>query len=406
MHTSAVGQTSSSAVGGTLRWMAPELLTGESGIRYDEACDIYGLVMIFWELVTRQMPHADLTTEAQVLARVLQGKRGIIPEEAPTAFKDAITAGWAQMPSARPQLTDLLERFTQDKALPSASMPDSRPSRDIRHSPAVRGQAPAQVPTPKPTQEIRPMPRLPAEVGGPLAVSPVAREGIPRPRPAQPRVPKPLAAPSPQGGPVAPLGRLGSEDKGYALPHAYYNFLPKQDKPEGMPFYPYPVAGIEAPAHPSPSSSSSSSSSSWSLPSSFGAFGHLPRAPHSQTDDATPAPLRRPPTAKELYEAERQRALSASTPLHGSPKLSLDTMASLSLLSMPLSIQPRSVHRVPVAHSEPVTTPLGRGGAGFYSAPSQTPSLGRGSSGPSFFGQPPTQGFGRGGPSRGPSRGH
>lgn len=161
----------------------------------------------------------------------------------------------------------------------------------------------------------------------------------------------------------------------------------------------------------SPSSSSSflsgpSSSSSSSTSFSGSAFSS---SRSSSADIRTHGVMpRHPRTFKELFDAEtvKQAAEQKATPVStsetsSSSSLSLGTKAFLSSFSRKPSFQAGDHWRAPLPSNPAMHTPQDSS-----AGPLQRPTSSFG--GPSFFGgaQPPTQGFGRGGPSRGHSRGH
>lgn len=94
---------------GTLSWMAPELLINTTA-RFTEACDIYSLAMVLWELMSRQTPYVNLPNPALVLAHVgLYQNRETVPPEAPGILRTATTESWRQQPERRPTATRLCE---------------------------------------------------------------------------------------------------------------------------------------------------------------------------------------------------------------------------------------------------------------------------------------------------------
>jgi serine/threonine protein kinase len=55
-HTVTVTTTATASLRGTMRWMAPELISADSedrGGRPTRATDIYALSMVFWEVITK-----------------------------------------------------------------------------------------------------------------------------------------------------------------------------------------------------------------------------------------------------------------------------------------------------------------------------------------------------------------
>ncbi|KAF8593479.1 kinase-like protein [Ceratobasidium sp. AG-I] len=76
MHDQAMRFSESDAGGGTMRWMAPELLT-EEGVRCRET-DVYAMGMTMMEIATGRVPFSEIRSGPAVAVAVSQGKR--IPE--------------------------------------------------------------------------------------------------------------------------------------------------------------------------------------------------------------------------------------------------------------------------------------------------------------------------------------
>lgn len=94
---------------GTVAFMAPELVNNARV--YSEKIDIYALGVAFWELWTLGSdPYADAST-FQIYAKVQKGERPSLPDDAPLAFQELLTACWAEEEESRPSATQLVMRL-------------------------------------------------------------------------------------------------------------------------------------------------------------------------------------------------------------------------------------------------------------------------------------------------------
>jgi hypothetical protein len=99
-HASSSGSVS--APKGSAPWMAPEHISELSS--YNEACDIYSLGMVLFELCTRLRPWEDLDSMAQIVAQVMGGQRPEVPESiaVPEDLRQLMGQCWTQDPLDRP----------------------------------------------------------------------------------------------------------------------------------------------------------------------------------------------------------------------------------------------------------------------------------------------------------------
>ena len=70
---------------GTPRWLSPELF--KRGAKATAASDMYALMMMFWELITRQIPFADAASQEVAIQWIMSGEQETIPEGTPEEFK-------------------------------------------------------------------------------------------------------------------------------------------------------------------------------------------------------------------------------------------------------------------------------------------------------------------------------
>lgn len=69
---------------GTLRWAAPEVLLEYP--HWSEKADIYGLGMVFYEIVAREIPYKDDRSFFTIEKKIKDNIRPAIPDECPQVF--------------------------------------------------------------------------------------------------------------------------------------------------------------------------------------------------------------------------------------------------------------------------------------------------------------------------------
>ena len=111
LSTLKLSSTSTTAGGlkGTPRWLSPELFI--RGAKATTASDIYALMMIFWELITRQIPFADAASQEVAIQWIMSGEQETIPEETPEEYKALILEGWDKDPGKRPSAAAVAKRL-------------------------------------------------------------------------------------------------------------------------------------------------------------------------------------------------------------------------------------------------------------------------------------------------------
>lgn len=107
--------------------MAPEVITSK---QYNEAADIYSFGIVLWELVSRDVPYADvqggapMAVVSQLINKVVRrGERPIIPPTCPPALATLIRSCWHQDPKQRPPFKLILETLTAMTDLPKTPVP-------------------------------------------------------------------------------------------------------------------------------------------------------------------------------------------------------------------------------------------------------------------------------------------
>ena len=114
--------------GGSLLWMAPELLTSAEGA--SEASDVYALGVTMYEMFFGLEPfedvrEADMTTEDFIAAvvkddlrpaippRTAKGTMGRLELEVPAEFVDLMAECWHKNPLRRPSIKEIEERVLE-----------------------------------------------------------------------------------------------------------------------------------------------------------------------------------------------------------------------------------------------------------------------------------------------------
>mmetsp|Transcript_26920 Transcript_26920/g.59157 ORF Transcript_26920/g.59157 Transcript_26920/m.59157 type:complete len:447 (-) Transcript_26920:619-1959(-) len=108
---------------GSYRWMAPEVLRHE---RYDKSCDVYSYAIVCWEMLTYQVPFADLGPVQAAFSMALRNERPDLPDYCHPKMKHLIQQCWSANSEDRPSFTQLLKLLgsigdAADTASPSAS---------------------------------------------------------------------------------------------------------------------------------------------------------------------------------------------------------------------------------------------------------------------------------------------
>ncbi len=108
---------------GTTQWIAPELLL-DATASFTEACDVYSLAMVLWELMSRQVPYRNLASPALVPIHVgYQGQRETIPAQAPLVMQAVTEAGWKQQPEDRPTAAQLCDELRSQPVTDTTPIP-------------------------------------------------------------------------------------------------------------------------------------------------------------------------------------------------------------------------------------------------------------------------------------------
>ena len=146
-------------------WTAPEILKGED---YDEKVDVFSFSIILWELMTRQIPYAEVKelrkiknkNDAIMHAVVEHTMRPTIPVFCPNDLQTLIEHCWSNDSFARPDFTGIVLYLTRMKNVQGiledhVIRTNETPPRIMKSSlqpPSTRGpkyvKGPVKIPTP------------------------------------------------------------------------------------------------------------------------------------------------------------------------------------------------------------------------------------------------------------------
>ncbi|XP_050220182.1 uncharacterized protein LOC126670483 isoform X2 [Mercurialis annua] len=100
----------SGGVRGTLPWMAPELLDGNSN-RVSEKVDVYSFGIAMWEILTGEEPYANMHCGAIIGGIVSNKLRPPIPEHCDPEWRKLMEECWSFNPEIRPSFTEITNRL-------------------------------------------------------------------------------------------------------------------------------------------------------------------------------------------------------------------------------------------------------------------------------------------------------
>ncbi|KAK1220179.1 hypothetical protein PQX77_017082 [Marasmius sp. AFHP31] len=131
--------SSGSGLKGSIRWLAPEVISGDRYWRESPSRDVYAFGCTVLELLTLEPPFAGQTEAGVILAVVSRSrpKRPNDSEWCTDKLWDLVERCWACEPHTRPKADDIL-RELEDMSIPSRTSPFEPPSihtSSLSHSP-------------------------------------------------------------------------------------------------------------------------------------------------------------------------------------------------------------------------------------------------------------------------------
>lgn len=94
---------------GTLNWLAPEVLRGES--HPSTAADVYAFGMVLYEIFMDGTPPYDSWQPLQIVRAIDEGRHPEIPDACDPLYKSLMLDCWAPLPEARPSFLQLCHRL-------------------------------------------------------------------------------------------------------------------------------------------------------------------------------------------------------------------------------------------------------------------------------------------------------
>eukprot|EP00252_Welwitschia_mirabilis_P021306 TRINITY_DN542_c0_g1_i6.p1 TRINITY_DN542_c0_g1~~TRINITY_DN542_c0_g1_i6.p1 ORF type:complete len:1450 (+),score=256.59 TRINITY_DN542_c0_g1_i6:254-4603(+) len=96
----------SGGVRGTLPWMAPELLSGKTGM-VTEKVDIYSFAIVMWELLTGEEPYANMHCGSIIGGIMNNTLRPTVPTWCDPAWRSLMERCWSNNPEERPNFSEI-----------------------------------------------------------------------------------------------------------------------------------------------------------------------------------------------------------------------------------------------------------------------------------------------------------
>ena len=101
--------TAQTAMTGTYRWMAPEVLKDDKA-QINQKCDVFSYSMVLYEIVTQDLPFSYVKSDRLAMLELIQQKRPVLPSsdaECPPYLRCLIIACWAEEPHERPSFQEI-----------------------------------------------------------------------------------------------------------------------------------------------------------------------------------------------------------------------------------------------------------------------------------------------------------
>ncbi|CAO3567067.1 unnamed protein product [Mortierella alpina] len=115
-----------SGIGGTLQWMAPELL--QDPPLYTGKSDVYALGMVMWEMASEStQPYRGHTPDGMAYC-ILNGIQETYPDDTPNTYATCIQLCWALQPDGRPAAMNMLADIER------SPYPQGEPEQQRKHA--------------------------------------------------------------------------------------------------------------------------------------------------------------------------------------------------------------------------------------------------------------------------------
>ncbi|KAL0577763.1 hypothetical protein V5O48_004221 [Marasmius crinis-equi] len=113
VESDALPTSSGSGIRGSIRWLAPEAISGDREGRARPARDVYAFGCTVLEILTLRPPFSNQSTDAGVILAVVSGGRPQRPQNCPEELWNLIQHCWAHLPQARPKAEDIVTRLQE-----------------------------------------------------------------------------------------------------------------------------------------------------------------------------------------------------------------------------------------------------------------------------------------------------
>lgn len=101
---SGVGEDNTAETG-TYRWMPPEVIRHE---KYSQTADVYSSAVLFWQLLSRESPFANMSQIEAAAAVAMNDARPPFPPGVPSSIQSLIENCWRKDPDGRPSFDKIL----------------------------------------------------------------------------------------------------------------------------------------------------------------------------------------------------------------------------------------------------------------------------------------------------------
>jgi serine/threonine protein kinase len=112
---------------GSLRWLAPELVTESSHVPTTRATDVWSFGMLTLEIFTDNVPFSHISNEAYIPLAILNGPLPARPEQNVTmrglndAFWNLMNQCWQRNPKSRPSMSAVRETIQNIRPMRSCT---------------------------------------------------------------------------------------------------------------------------------------------------------------------------------------------------------------------------------------------------------------------------------------------